>query len=929
MSCKVCRIIVALVLLNLSYESVARDPETSRTIQVVDFDIAEQSASDGLRNFAQQTGLALIFPQELVASEITNRLKGHFSIDEGLRRLLSQTKLVGQVHNGSTILISVKETNQQSQPEENTQRLEEMKKVGLKGSLSVGAAVASVLATTPVIAQESAKDDTAGVENIVITGVRGTPRSVTESPTPIDVIQGERLENMLSTEPMRDVLSRLVPSFQAMNVASSSWNSVARPASLRGLSGSHILVLVNGKRRHNSSLIDFNSGSVGRGANAVDMDLIPAAAIKRIEILRDGAAAQYGSDAVAGVINIILKDNESGGTVNASAGQRAPYRGTTDGQIVTTGGSIGFGVGKEGSTTWSFQLKNAQKAVRNGLNTYVNDYVYEGGLPETHSLYLSQNTVLPIGDITVYSTATFADREAKVGQNFRDVGRTSVITEIYPDGYAPFYELDETDFELSLGVKGLIGEWDWDVSSVYGNNEVDHGSTNSLNASLGPDSPTEFRTYTSEFNQLTTNFDMTRAYYLSDKAVQVSFGAESRYEEFLTYAGDEEAYINGGYYFSGGSLDGLPAPVGSQASIVVTPDDEANANRNVYAAYAEVSVDMSDVWTITGATRFEHYDDSAGNVLNGKLNTRYEVTDDFSVRATISNGFRAPSLSQSNFGRTSTSFLLVEDSYVEVKSRLVKIDSDVGQALGAKELKPEKSVDLSAGFTWAPIDGFDLTVDAYHIEISDLVQLTSLMRGDGVEAILAENGLDSSLYVQYFANAIDLTTTGVDVVSTYSQDLSDWGELKYTFAANYNKNEIDSIAENPDVLEGLGLTLYDRLSQGYIEKGTPNEKVILGLEWLYNNLTVSLRETWYGGYDVYSNSGAEFDQHYGGKWITDLNISYALDNGLTFSTGANNLFDTYPDARQGTNNYGFAPYAANSPFGHYGAFYYVRASYKF
>ena len=931
LTAKILNHVVTILLLCLVLPTTAFSEDFAED-RVVAFDIPHQPAGKSLKSFAQQTNLAVIFPQKLVASISTPELRGHFTVSDGLEQLLDGTDLSGQITVKGSILIQLRPAHQNMTE---TQQVNEMEKKKQKNMMLSGtaAAIVAALSATPAIGQEQSDDankEAEKYEQVVVTGVRGTPRTVTQSPTPIDVIQGDKLENMLGSEPMRDVLSRLVPSFQAMNVASSSWNSIARPASLRGLSGSHILVLVNGKRRHNSSLIDFNSGSVGRGANPVDMDLIPASAIKRVEILRDGAAAQYGSDAVAGVINIILKDNAEGGNINASAGQRADYRGTVDGQVVTFGGSTGFGIDEDGSSTWSFQTKNAQKAVRNGLNTYVNDYVYQGGLPAVKSVYISQNTVVPLKNVTLYSTGTYAQREAEVGQNFRNVGRTSVITEIYPDGYAPNYAMDETDFELSAGVKGMFAkEWDWDLSTVYGHNEVDHQSTNSLNASLGRESPTEFRTYTSEFNQWTSNFDATRAYYVDDKAVQLSFGFEHRFEEFNTFAGDPEAYENGGYVFSGGTLDGQLAPVGAQAAIVVTPDDEADADRNVMAAYAEASADLSDVWSVTGAVRFEHYDDSAGNVFSGKLNTRYEVSDDFALRATISNGFRAPSLSQANFGRTSTQFIEVEGEYQEVKSRLVKVDSDVGQSLGSQELDPEKSLDLSAGFTWSPAEAWDITVDGYRIAIDDLVQLTGLMKGDGVSEILSANGLDSNMYVQYFANAIDMTTTGVDVVSTYKQDLEEWGGLNYTVAANYNKNEIDSIAETPAVLEGLGLTLYDRKSQGYIEKGTPNEKIILGLEWMMDALTVSVRETWYGGYDVYSNSGEEYDEHYGGKWITDLTVTYKATDSLTVSGGANNLFDTYPDAKQGSNPYGFAPYASNSPFGHYGAFYFVRANYAF
>ena len=437
--------------------------------------------------------------------------------------------------------------------------------------LLIGASCLASAISTPAFAQDVVADEAADAEShseIIVTGTRGQARSVISSPTPIDVIGGEDLEKLGGGMQLRDALTQLVPSFQSTTVGSSSFNSLTRPAGLRGLSGVHVLVLVNGKRRHNSSIIDFNSGATSQGGNPVDLDLIPSSAIERIEVLRDGASAQYGSDAIAGVINVILKTNDSGGRATLEAGQRYGRDGSgSDGETISGSVSHGFALGDGGSFTLSVEGKKANAAVRNSDVTgtlyfplaggapdprelTADRRTYQGGLPAVKDVKLAQTLVLPLGNVTFYSDGTFGYRDARVGQAGRRPNSNQNIIEIYPDGFTPYYTLKEQDFQLTGGLRGEVAGWNVDFSSTYGRNYAENGADNTLNASIGPSSRTAFKTFSSAFDQWTNNLDLTRRVDLGGAmALQVSLGAEYRYESYVTKPLDVDSYRAGGYFY--------------------------------------------------------------------------------------------------------------------------------------------------------------------------------------------------------------------------------------------------------------------------------------------------------------------------------------------------------------------------------------------
>ncbi|MDP3869381.1 TonB-dependent siderophore receptor [Phenylobacterium sp.] len=810
----------------------------------------------------------------------------------------------------------------------------------LRSFLLCSGLVSTVLAS-PALAQDA-------VEEVVVTGSRGQTRTVISSPAPIDVISGEQIDKLGGAAPLRDALTMLIPSFQAQTVGSSSWDSLARPAGLRGLGGVHVLVLVDGKRRHNSSLINLNTGNLSNGGNPVDLDLIPSSAIERIEVLRDGAAAQYGSDAIAGVINVILRKATEGGRLNVNAGQRYEYNGVTDGETVQADVYHGFGFGEDGFLTVALDAKTQHDALR-GVDTPGQLYfplpggapdprettayrlLYRGGLPKTKSANLSLNAGQTLGGFEVYGSGTLGVREAVVGQGFRRPNSNQNILSIYPDGFAPNYTLDEIDFQATGGLRWTSNGWEMDLSTTYGRNDIDHGSTNTLNASLGPTSPTSFRTFSSQFDQWTTNFDVRREVMVfGDRPLNVAAGAEYRWERYRTQSGDPLSYAAGNYVYPAGygNLGGRPASVGAQGAVTLTPADEADVSRSNYAAYIDLSLDVTDKLFLAAAGRFEQYDDAAGDVLSGKLSARYEFNDALAVRATVSNGFRAPSLSQQGYAQTANQANIINGVFTFVESKTVRPDSPVGQALGAAPLEPETSTNYSVGLAITPMPGLSVTVDAYRIELRDRIALTGLLSGSGVASILTRNGFPSNLSVRYFANAIDTNTTGVDIVGSYSHQVGDWGRLRYTLGFNWNKTRIADIAANPAELAGLGLTLFDRQQQGAVTLSTPRTKLLLGAEWSHDRWRVNLRESRYGKFDSINNNPT-FDQHYGAKWITDLEVGYEVNDRVSVAVGANNIFDVYPDRNTVPDTQGFAPFGGNSPFGIYGGYYYGRVTVNF
>ncbi len=811
-----------------------------------------------------------------------------------------------------------------------------MKYLSLNTPLALTPLLLAGFALQPLYAAPEAPES---LETVVVTGSRGSEaRTVTSSPAPIDVVSGAQLEKTGSAS-LRGALEKALPSF-SQRPSGSSNDSIARPYSLRGLNGSNVLVLVNGKRRHNSSVINLDSSSA-YGTNPVDLDLIPVSAIDHVEVLRDGASAQYGSDAIAGVINIILKQTDHGGSASTQYGE---YYEGGDGGTIRSAVNSGFALPNDGFLNISVDAKSQQTAVRSrdatGNLYFPGDareagadrQVQRNGLPKIKGYNLAYNAELPINDdLALYSFSTYSQREARGGQNYRRPNSTNIIPEIYPDGTAPFYTLDETDFQAAAGAKGLVAGWDWDLSSTFGRARSLAGSDESLNASLGPASPTRFDSYTNTFDQWTNNLDLTRAFDVGlAKPLQVSWGAEHRHERYKTESEDVEAWINGGYIYPSGPLAGQPAAVGAQGAITLTPEDAAQASRNSYATYLDLGVNPTEKLYLGLAGRFEKYDDSAGNTASGKVSARYDFTPEFALRGTLSNGFRAPSLSQSAYAQTSNQYTTVNGVSQFVEAKTARVDSPLARALGAEDLEPEKSRNISLGLTWKPLPQANVTLDAYQIEIKDRIALTGFLFGSGVNQILQQQGYTPGYRVKYFTNAADTTTRGLDLVTDYRVDYGRFGTVKYGVAFNYNKTELDSIKSTPGALAGSGLELFDRVAQSYLTVANPKTKLILSGQWKIDRFDINLGVTRYDKV-IARDVNPNYDATFGAKWITDLEVAYAVTDQLGLAVGANNLFDVRAD----NNGYpagdvnGFPKFGSISPFNPYGGFWYTRLSYDF
>lgn len=784
---------------------------------------------------------------------------------------------------------------------------------------------------------------------VISTGVRGTQRTVAESPAPIDIVSGEQLLRTGRAD-LSEAISKLLPSFNyGTNIA--GYNSTIRPLSNRSLAPAYTLVLVNGKRRHNSAL-PANGSTDSSGANSVDIDMIPISAVERIEVLKDSAAAQYGSDAIAGVINVILKSGDQGGHFGTTYGKL--YSG--EGEVTKFEGDTGFTLGdggflrlsgdarKRGDASWNERATNTAYFPGDPREASWDRVGVKNGDPQIKAFNLGYNAELPLDEQTrLYSYATYGEREAVINNYFRYPNGNANIPELFPDGYYPLNNLDDRDYQLLLGGKGIAAGWDWDLSTTYGRNTNHQYSDRTLNPSLGPASPTSFDDLaTYRFDQWVNNLDITRAF---DEAfgfpLQVSAGLEHRWERFNTFAGDAQAYRVGGYRFPATLPNGQPNPlagqlaaIAAQAAATIAPQDEASIKRNNYAAYIDVGITPVERLFIDVAARAEHFDDDSGNTVSAKVNSRYELTETLAVRGTVGSGFRAPSLTQIGYSITDNRVGATPDgTIVPAVTRIAPVDSALAQALGASSLDPEKSRNFGLGVTWQPAQRTSLTVDAYWIEISDRITRTESLYGPALAPTLSGLGIDTSTWTSYYANAFDTRTRGVDVVADHLTDIGAWGEVRWNAAFNYNDTVITDLKDAPAALQGLGsnpggsLTWVGRARQGDLTDAQPRTKWILGANWRLADLAINLQTTRYGKVKTLQQLESG-DRSFGAKWITDLDISYTLLDNITLSLGGTNIFDVRPDKNAipsavGLNRYG------NPPFYPGGGFWYTKLAYDF
>ncbi|MCC5995376.1 MAG: TonB-dependent receptor [Oceanicaulis sp.] len=766
---------------------------------------------------------------------------------------------------------------------------------------------------------------------VIVTGTRTEGRTVTQSLAPVDVISAADLGAHGTTE-LNQALAYSLPSFNFPLPAISDGTDSIRPAQLRGLAPDQTLMLVNGKRRHVSALLNLNT--VGRGAAAVDLNTIPTSAIGAVEVLRDGASAQYGSDAIAGVINVRLREASEGGAVTVTYGEHATNvdlprssRNVRDGETLTIAAWAGFPLTEEGFLTISAEYRDRKRTNRADLDT-VNNYDLIGGQPDPRELTFDRlnwnhgngdvrdvsvmaNAGIPLANgAELYGFASYQDREARSFGFYRRARDARNVESIYPDGFLPEIHPEVTDWSVGGGVRGDAGELGYDLSVVHGRNTVDFNIRNTLNRSLGAASPTEFYAGQLQFTQTLVNADFVQSVALDGLAspLNVAFGAEYRRETYEIGAGEPDSYFG---------VPGLAA--GSQVFPGFQPQNEVDVSRDSWGAYLDLEADLTDRLTVSGAVRYENYSDF-GDTLNAKLSGRFEMTESAALRGSISTGFRAPSLHQSHYTATSTVFI----NNVATETGTFAVDSPIARALGSQDLEPETSINYSLGVVFQH-EGFVLTIDGYRIEIDDRILLSENLNQANVVALLP-TGVGAA---RFFLNAADSVTQGVDIVANYSWDTETLGSFRATAAANFTDTELKNI-QSTNVLSALdpAPTLFSRINIGRQESGSPRDKYIFGLDWNRDNLGGLIRATRFGDVQVLSNNPA-LDWTIEPQWVVDLEASVQLLENTRFALGANNVFDSYP-TQNPTFNVATGPtpfiYNAFSPAGFNGRYVYGRVS---
>ncbi|WP_293386971.1 TonB-dependent receptor [Phenylobacterium sp. RIFCSPHIGHO2_01_FULL_69_31] len=897
---------------------------------VANFDIAAQPMQGALNALSAQSGVRLLYPYDRVSGLTSPAVRGRMATRSALGQIIAGSPLRVAMAQKDLIALSA------SAPP-----------AALIRTASAGPIYAA--ATAMAVQDEGAGAPAAptALDELVVTGARGAPRTVTDSPTPIDVLSAADLEKTGRAGAFQ-ALQTLVPSFNLPARAGGGTSTVISTGGLRGLNPDQTLVLVNGKRRHKTSLINSVS-SLYNGSVPADLDHIPVPAIGRIEVLRDGAAAQYGSDAIAGVINIILRETE-GGFVSGSFGQNFDR---SDGELWQFQANYGSRIGEQGFLNLSLASKSQELSNRAiPVASTVQLYPRINGQPDPRELtadrLVTKNSgVLPQesisfgyngrydleGGVQLYSFGTFSRRLSDLPFTFRSPNNVNTLPQIYPEGFRPNLVIRERDFEVALGARGELSGWSWDISSTYGYNRARENTSNTLNASLGPTSPTVFYVGQLKSTEWVNSLDVTRPFDLEGAGqLQVSFGAQHRRETYSVGAGEPLSYAAGTYVIPAGQpFAGQRPQTGAQATPGFQPSDASKSHRNNFAGYVELGWEASDRLFLGAAARYEDYSDSAGDTLVGKLNARFELTDWLAVRGAVSTGFRAPGLAQQNYAASSSQFRLVNGVLDLLQIKTLPVGSPEAIALGAEPLKPEESTNYSVGLTLEPMSNLAITVDAYRIEVDKRIAITSTLTGAAVSNILIANGLPGSLSAQYYTNAIDTRTDGIDVVATYRADLGEWGSLRATAGYNWNDTDITGIIPNPPELSALGpaFVLFDRLSQGYLTRAFPKDKIALSATWTWNDLTLNGRATRFGKYFIQQNAVAN-DRAYGAEWIVDLEVAYKLPHRVTVAVGANNLFNNYPDANGIFNaNTGAGQYPGTSPIGFTGGSYYGRIQWEF
>ncbi len=816
----------------------------------------------------------------------------------------------------------------------------------------------------------------AEADSITVIGSRGKPRTNVDRPVPVDVVAAEELNSTGQTD-LGQQMQFTSPSFNSSKYGINGATNFADPASLRGLAPDQVLLLINGHRRHQFSALNLNV-SPGLGTVVSDLNSIPTAAVERIEVLRDGAAAQYGSDAIAGIVNLVLKDNDEGGSAAVSTGLNKEGDGFTTKvslnqglKLGSNGGFINYTLeyfGTEGTNrsdyytgaiypatpatygttgpTTAFPYTTANPRADRGVYPQGNFVVGNYGSNRNRTYQAFVNSELPVSEnARLFLFGGYSRKDIRAMGFFRAPATTSnAVLSIFPDGYVPILPGRAIDYSVNSGLKIDAGGWKLELAYSFGHNQLDQYAENTVNASLGAASPTSFYVGQTEFNQHVAEATASKNLGAVGgiESLNLALGVQWRRDNFQVHRGDAASYAVGPLALSGRAS-------GSNGRPGYAPADENDISRRNLAAFVDIEADLSDSLLITTALRYENYSDFGGN-LSGKLAARYKLSDGVAIRGSYNRGFRAPSLAQiGNRVNTST----VQNNTILQTQQISSNDPRLA-TLGIAAPKAEISDNFSAGIT-GDVGAFTFTIDAFQINIKDRIAIT-----DGI--LVANFPAVAALFpgvreIRFFTNHIDTRTRGIDVVATWKADIGP-GEFKVTLAGTHAVTKVLSQRGTPSQLvagasaANQALPLVGLTAIELIEVAQPQTKILLSTSYRIGGFNLGVRATHFGSVKAFStglsvadanvtcNSANRCVQSFGAKAIIDFNVGYAFDNGLTLTVGANNLFDTYPDKWNATR-YGFVgeaasystgqtPYTRNAnQFGFNGSYYYLSASVKF
>ncbi|MBT3133597.1 TonB-dependent receptor [Alteromonas sp. ALT199] len=932
------------------------------------FSIPAQNANEALTELAKQANTTLLFPFDLAKKVTTNALNGTFTLNEALAQLLDGTELA--VVEDESGLLSIRSR-------------------------------ASLLAKSeqPAVSEQSDDEGKNGLEKIAVVGTRNSPRSAIDSAVPLDVIGAETLSSQGNSDVL-SMLSVMVPSLNVNDQPINDASSLVRPANLRGMSSDHTLLLLNGKRRHRSAVITFLGGGLSDGAQGPDISVIPAYALKQVEVLRDGASAQYGSDAIAGVINFVLKDAREGGSVALKFGAYSEG----DGDLFQVQLNKGFAFGDNGflnataeyrqqnGTSRSVQRDDAQGLLEQGNSFIASPSQIWGALDVNEDIKLALNAGADISKTShFYSFATAARREINGGFYFRNpqtregvfsrtnpsTGESRLIVadldgldngiacpsitlsndnvlentnyqliadnttalgancfafnEWFPGGFTPRFGGTITDASIAMGVQHELPKgWAMDISATIGYSDIEYTISNTVNPSLGQQSPTAFSPGGVSQVERTLNLDFTKLIQtIFDDPVSIAAGVEWRKETYFQKAGDEASYIAGPFALEPpiGLSEGFS--IGSNGFPGYQPQSAGHWSRSNWAVYADLEFYATEDWQFGVATRVEHFSDF-GSTFDGKLTTRYTLNDMFALRGSVNTGFKAPTVGQSNVINVTTAYGLngLEDQATLPPTDLISLQ------LGATPLTPEESVNFSLGLVMQASDNFFATLDYFNIRLSDRISTTSAipLTDDDVNALIAQGRPDAARYnsAKYFTNDFDTKTQGLDVVVNYNFTFNDWSN-SLLVAYNWTDTQVERLTLYPVLTDGE-IQLLPNLTEARVrmlEDNLPAHRGSVTLEQSLDKWAFTWRLNYYAkfyedhldasaGLDIYGSALTTFDAQFSWKVLPDTQLTF----------GAQNLFDALPDENPFQGEVG-ALYPPTSPGGINGAFYYAGVEYSF